>query len=205
MIPRVAYQFLRFAGIGFLNTAVDFAVFNLLANNFQAYVGIPAGVIKVVSFIVAVVHSYYWNKYWAFGVESEQEGAAKNLGQFVSAAILGGAVAGVIIIGSGFGSGIVFYLIMLAALIIGEVWLWKYFKLQRNILAKKSRREFTLFIAVSIIGALINAGIVVGVTKTVPPLFGIPQEFWTNLIVAGAIGISLIWNFVGYKIFVFKR
>ena len=59
-------QFGRFAVIGFTNAAVDFGVLNLLI----AWSGIAEGnwysVFKAVSFLVAMIHSYMWNKYWAF-------------------------------------------------------------------------------------------------------------------------------------------
>ncbi|MCC6934190.1 MAG: GtrA family protein [Candidatus Yanofskybacteria bacterium] len=66
MVFRPFVQFGRFAAIGFANAAVDFGV--LYA--FIAATGLATGgayaAFKAVSFSVATVHSYLWNKYWAF-------------------------------------------------------------------------------------------------------------------------------------------
>ena len=65
--------------------------------------------------------------------------------------------------------------------------------------------QFAQFIAVSIVGALINTGIVFLITTYMVPWFGIPQGLWANLAKVFATGISLIWNFSGYKFIVFKK
>ncbi len=66
-------------------------------------------------------------------------------------------------------------------------------------------KEFSQFVIVTLIGVAINTSIVYGVTTLVPPMFGLGPELWANLAKVAATGISLIWNFIGYKFFVFKR
>ncbi len=56
----------RFAIVGVLNTVLDFAVLNLLITMSGITEGPAASAFKGVSFIVAVVNSYYWNKRWTF-------------------------------------------------------------------------------------------------------------------------------------------
>lgn len=65
--------------------------------------------------------------------------------------------------------------------------------------------KFAQFLFISILGALINSGIVYAVTTFVDPMFGLSANLWANLAKVLATGISLIWNFVGYKFFVFKK
>lgn len=78
-------QFGRFAAIGFTNAAVDFGILNILI----AWSGIASGtlfaVFKTISFIIAVTHSYLWNRYWVFsaeGVSSKALTVAQDGSQF---------------------------------------------------------------------------------------------------------------------------
>jgi len=79
-------QFGKFAAIGFTNAAVDFGVLNLLIAN----TGISSGgwypIFKAVSFICAIIPSYFWNKYWAF--ESTEGGGGFEFAKFMSVAIV---------------------------------------------------------------------------------------------------------------------
>jgi len=65
--------------------------------------------------------------------------------------------------------------------------------------------EFSQFIIVTLIGLAINTGIVYGITTFISPVFGISIELWANLAKVVATGLSLIWNFVGYKFIVFRK
>lgn len=66
-------------------------------------------------------------------------------------------------------------------------------------------RKFTLFLMVSIIGAFINTATVRIVSTNLDPLFGLSQPLWLNFAKILATALSLVWNFVGYKFFVFKK
>lgn len=134
-------QFIRFAVIGVVNTGIDFGILNVLV----WITGITAGSglipLNIISFTVAVINSYFLNKYWAF--------RDKSSGQ--------------------------------------------------------DTRKFTIFLAVSIVGALINTATVTGIATYVSPLFDLSPQLWVNVAKVVATGLSLIWNFVGYKFFVFKK
>lgn len=79
-------QFGRFACIGFANALVDFGVLYVLI----AWSGIAEGsaysAFKAVSFSFATVHSYLWNKYWAFDAANTTGGSREAL-SFVGVAL----------------------------------------------------------------------------------------------------------------------
>lgn len=67
LIDVCMVQFLKFSSVGILNAVIDFGVLNLLILVFgtgahgELYI-----VWKAVSFIMAVINSYFFNKYWVF-------------------------------------------------------------------------------------------------------------------------------------------
>ncbi|MBF0519407.1 MAG: GtrA family protein [Nitrospirae bacterium] len=84
-------QFVRFALIGALNTIVDIAILNLETFVTGLKTGTPFAVQKALSFIVAVIFSYYLNKRWAFEYKSEK-GSGGKLSHFVAVSLIGMAV-----------------------------------------------------------------------------------------------------------------
>ncbi|MBU1292201.1 GtrA family protein [Patescibacteria group bacterium] len=133
-------QFSKFVVIGFINTALDFAILNLLMWWTGIYSGSWIILLNIVSFSIAVFNSYFWNKYWTFKDKDKIEA-----------------------------------------------------------------KEFSQFVIVTLIGLAINSSIIFGVTTLISPMFGLSPELWANLAKAAATGFSLIWNFAGYKFFVFKK
>ncbi|MDP3772576.1 MAG: GtrA family protein [bacterium] len=74
------------------------------------------------------------------------------------------------------------------------------------VFAKKDNQPFfhdlSKFAIVTILGAVINGGIVGGVTVLIHS--GVAPAILLNAAKAGATIITLVWNFVGYKLFVFR-
>lgn len=93
-------QFGRFVAIGFTNAAVDFGILYLLI----AISGVSSGAyysgFKTISFVMAAMHSYVWNKFWVF-----DSGASQQVGQemtkffavTISAAIINVLTASIIV------------------------------------------------------------------------------------------------------------
>ncbi|MBI2355655.1 MAG: GtrA family protein [Candidatus Doudnabacteria bacterium] len=71
--------------------------------------------------------------------------------------------------------------------------------------SEEQGKKFTLFLIVSVIGAIINTATVRIVSTNIDPMFGLSQELWLNAAKVIATGLSLVWNFIGYKVFVFKK
>lgn len=70
---------------------------------------------------------------------------------------------------------------------------------------EKPASEFSKFLFVSIIGAIINSGIVYGVSTYIEPLFNLSSGIWVNFAKILATGVALVWNFIGYKFWAFKE
>jgi putative flippase GtrA len=84
-------QFLRFAVIGVINTGVDLLVLNLLMIVFDQRDGIHFTIFKTVSFAIAVISSYFLNKYWAFEDKNKKEEVRK-FSQFIAVSIIGALI-----------------------------------------------------------------------------------------------------------------
>lgn len=104
--------------------------------------------------------------------------------------------------------GIAFYSLYTAiAFILANInsYFWNKFWTFQKDQTNKAAVEFTQFFAVSIIGLLIYTITASYVFKNIHPLGGLNQSQWE--LIGGAIGsiAGLIWNFVGYKLWVFKK
>lgn len=90
-IKTLTGQASRFILIGLMNTAIDFAVLNLLMYLTGIYQGKGIIGLNVVSFAVAVTNSYFWNKRWTFK-DRDKKGMAEEFAQFLGVTLVGLAV-----------------------------------------------------------------------------------------------------------------
>jgi putative flippase GtrA len=80
-------RFFRFAIVGASGAVVDFGILNLFTLVFKvAY--IPS---SVVSFIMAVINNFLWNRYWTYP-DSRSKHVAKQLTQFAIINVIGLAI-----------------------------------------------------------------------------------------------------------------
>ncbi len=204
-MPPLILQFIRFVGLGFVNTGVGFALFNFLTFYFGKFTGLAVGIFSIIGFIIAVSHSYFWNRYLVFGPEQQNQNVFFTLIKFAILGFLGA----VVIVGAGYGAKneypSTFYLLLLLIILIGEVLFWFGFRVGKDKPAAKSQKDFVLFISVTAVGALIQFALTSLLTATIAPRFGLSQGLWTYLMNAAATGVGMIWNFAGYKIFIFKK
>ncbi|MDP2856038.1 MAG: GtrA family protein [bacterium] len=77
---------------------------------------------------------------------------------------------------------------------------WTFSSRSRNVAA-----EFGKFSIVSVIGFGINSLILWILTSLMNPLAGISPQIWENIAKLAATAIYTIWNFIGYKLIVFKE
>lgn len=69
----------------------------------------------------------------------------------------------------------------------------------------RTAKEFARFAAVTGVGFLVNVGTTSLIVIAAHPAFGLSQARWDNVAAAAATALSLAWNFVGYKWFVFTN
>ena len=66
-------------------------------------------------------------------------------------------------------------------------------------------RQFVIFIAVSLVGLVINVSVASFVVNYIGPQWGISSKLWANVGVLSSTIFNIIWDFYGYKRFVFKK
>lgn len=197
----VVLQLLRFGAIGVLNTALDFLILNLTSKSLGISSGLRLGQINVIGFALATVQSYFWNRSWAFSTEQGVT-LLKNFIRLVLVGLLGFLAMVLVLVGAKISALAVFYLILLAVYILAEIVLWKSFDLHKTE-GGNSGQQFAVFLAVSVVGLLINSMLVWLITSNVALVDN--ADLNKNMAKIVATGASLVWNFIGYKIFVFKK
>ncbi len=202
----VIMQLLRFAAIGALNTAIDFIILNYVTKSMGIDQGSRLGLINVIGFTAATIQSYFWNRAWAF---SQSSGATlfQNFYRLVLVGGLGFGAFLAVVLGAAYGAAPIFFLIVFIAFIISEIALWILFGLTSRGSGPHIGHEFAVFLAVSVVGLLINSLIIAIASKSLAPSLNelVNADTVKNIAKILATGVSLVWNFVGYKLLVFKR
>ena len=62
-----------------------------------------------------------------------------------------------------------------------------------------------MFLIVSILAVIINTSLVRFITTNVSPQFNLTPREWLMAAKVMGSGVSLVWNFLGYKLIVFKK
>ena len=77
-------RFLRFMVVGTIGAVIDLGTFNLLSS----VLGVPALFAQAVSFSLAVVSNFLWNRYWTYP-DSRNKPVVSQLGQFLIVSVIG--------------------------------------------------------------------------------------------------------------------
>lgn len=209
------FQLFRFVAIGAINTAVDFVILNVLTEAFHIESGPKLALINVVGTTVAIIQSYYWNKHWAFVVNT----VSSFLQQFVFVVLVGalGLFAFLAAVLPSLSNLLVKYGIPITApstpFYFGMVLLVFVFLqiiLAVNIGFSQNNNapttEFGKFLGVSIMGVVINSIVLTALVAVILHLHpGISSGLAKNIAKLVAVFVVLTWNFLGYKFFVFRR
>lgn len=84
----VFFQMAKNILVGIGNTFIDLGILNLLMATTGIAFGWPITLFKAISFAAAVIHSYFWNKYWTFK-KHETQVSAKEFSSFIGVALGG--------------------------------------------------------------------------------------------------------------------
>lgn len=82
----VMYQVAKFAAVGILNTAINFAVINIFSLMSGVTAGLSVGEYNIPATAVAATNSYFWNKYWVFA--GSNQGAIKDVPKFITVTVI---------------------------------------------------------------------------------------------------------------------
>ncbi len=207
----VILQLLRFATIGAINTAIDFIILNLVSKSFGIESGLKLGGVNVIGVAAAIIQSYFWNRHWAFAVQGH-ETPVKNLVQLFLVGALGLGSFLAVVWGAAVSAQPFYFLAILVVFLLVEVLLWFGLGLQKYEPDSQTRSEFLAFVVVSIIGVIINSGLLSLLSQYLiaggaglGAGISLGADLIKNIAKFAATLISLAWNFVGYKLIVFKK
>lgn len=198
----VVLQVLRFGAIGIINTALDFLILNFVSKTLNISSGLRLGQLNVIGFSLAVVQSYFWNRAWTFSFE-QTVSLWKNFWKLVVIGALGAVGVLLVLVGSKLNAPASLFLVALILFIVMEIILWEAFGLTKLMGESQGRKQFAMFAIVSIIGLIINSVLVALMSEYFP--LASNADLNKNIAKILATFISLVWNFIAYKLIVFKK
>lgn len=77
-------RFIRFAVVGTIGAVIDIGTFNLLAH----VLSVPVLIAQGISFSLAVVSNFIWNRYWTYP-DSREKPLSRQLFQFIIVSVAG--------------------------------------------------------------------------------------------------------------------
>ncbi|MFC1638628.1 GtrA family protein [Patescibacteria group bacterium] len=141
-------QIIKFGMVGVMNTLVDLVILNIETLLTGITDGLGYTIQKGISFLAAVIFSYFLNKHWTFRDKSKEQ-EAKKFSQFVFVSTIG--------------------------MIINVT---------------------TATLVVTYLKAPVNEMLQLGF---------LTDQLWVNIGALSGTAVGLIWNFIGYKLWVFKK
>ena len=194
------YQFLRFVCIGFLNTALNFLILNALSKALGINQGWSLGFVEALAFLAAVIQSYLWNRTWTFGNELGVS-LWTNFIRLILVGTLGVLAILFVFAGSKFSAPFEVYVLLLVVYLILEKVLWQRFGFHMSDWNHEGH-SFMVFFFVTLIGLGINVSLISVISANLHLTGG---DLDKNIAASLATAVSLFWNFIGYKIIVFKK
>lgn len=161
------------------------------------------------SFILILIPTLWAAGIWLGGFLSRWVGFMRQFARFAVSGFLATAIdfgiLNFLMFVTGLASGLPFTLFKTASFVVAATnsyfvnKFWTFHKTE-----KISYKEYLQFFAVSLVGITINVGIASLVVNGIGPQFEIELKAWANLGAVAGAGVGLIWNFIGFKLIVFK-
>lgn len=201
----VILQFLRFGTIGAINTALDFTILNYITERLGVHTGVELGALNFIGVGLAIIQGYLWNRAWAFTKNTQS--LLQNFWRLFLVGGLGLITFLIVVFAAAFDATPTFYLMLLAAFLAIEIIIWFAFGLSLRGSTGSTSVQFISFLIVSIIGLVINSFVLAIASNALAPVLAdsVNIETVKNIAKFLAICVSLIWNFIGYKLVVFRR
>lgn len=120
-MKKLIEQFSKFFLVGIMNTLVDLVILNIETIATGVKDGSGYAIQKGISFLAAVIFSYFLNKYWTFQ-DKDKKDQGKKFSQFIFVSVIG------MLINVGVATGVVTYLkipineIMNLPLLTDQLW-----------------------------------------------------------------------------------
>lgn len=86
-----------------------------------------------------------------------------------------------------------------------KYWVFRSFTPGEEISLTSVLQEYGRFLTVSLVGLAINVSITLFVVDFIGLRFGFGEKAWANIAAVMAVAVAVIWNFTGYKLFVFRK
>jgi len=136
-----------------------------------------------------------------------------SLFQFAKFALVGAGntfidlgVLNVLLWSSGIATGIWFSVFKTISFSTGVIhsFFWNKFWTFQYTDTTKTKKQFLLFYGITALGIIINVTIASIIVMIIGPQFGLTERVWANVAAIIATICVALWNFLGYKLIVFK-
>lgn len=187
-----------FAGIFIIPMLINLGQSNPVLKSYAVLMAAPW--VVAIAIVLGVWLGKFLTRFFPFFDQLSKFGAVGILNTSIDFGILNifslvtGVTAGVLVGG---------YNIPGLVLATTNSYLWNKYWVFRQDGQNRQEQNLIKFLTVTIIGLLLNSTLVVIATTYVTPPFGLSGATWLNVAKVFVTFFTLIWNFMGYKFFVF--
>ncbi len=176
-----------------------------LAGNFKLQLGLLGSITVVVGFTIlapiALATLTLLGRIWPVLVQFGRFAAVGVLNTLVDLGVLN-----LLISWTGVASGPSFSLFKGTSFLVASTnsYFWNKFWTFRD-REQASVGQYGRFLGLTLIGTLINVGVATFIVSVIGAPHGVAPAIWANVAAVLAVGASFLWNFLSYRLIIFKR